>query len=70
MKGKYKRGDLIRWAGTISDNDELLVVLGIVNDFAGKRCYKMSYLEGGFSIRESINNIECNPTISLVARGQ
>ncbi len=67
---KYKKGDLLRWEGTISDNDELMVVLGIDNNFAGNQCYNMSYLEGGFSIRESINNIESNPTITLVARGQ
>ena len=68
---KYKKGDLLRWEGKLPhQRNDLLLVLGIVNDFAGNQCYNMSYLEGGFSIRESINNIESNPTITLVARGQ
>ena len=67
MKSKYKKGDLLRWEGALTE--DFVVVLGIVNNFAGNQCYKLSYLDGGW-IREPMNNIECNPTITLVARGQ
>ena len=67
---KYKKGDLLRWEETISDNDELMVVLGTGNNFAGNRCYKMMCLVDGYENFVRIEKIECDPTITLVARGQ